>query len=201
MRAGRLITHMEVRVLAPLVNTEGTSRVSDVEEREVVANPRVGLLAAGNKVHGVCRCESKGLVLGQEEVLALVHVDILVSSGDNATHDRFFSRGLTGDEVVVSIVGDVIGATGSVNLEEVNAAAVGKNTNAQVVAANRAGPVGDTVSVDLATKHTNGRRVNVVRGDGDGIPLIWNSMSSVAGRNCCNSDNGQGHSKKWNPLV
>ena len=191
--ASGLVAQSEVGVRAPLVNTEGAGRVGNVEEREVVADPRVSLLAAGDKVHGVRSSEGKGLVLGQEEVLALAHVNILVSGRNATAHDGVLGRGLASDEVVVSIVGDVVGATGSVNLEKVDAAAVGRDANAHLVAADSAGPVGDAVSVDLATKHTNRGRENVVRGDGDGFALGGNGEGSGAGREGCNGGNGEEH--------
>lgn len=191
--AGGLVALGEVGVLAPLINTEGTGRVRDVEEREVVANPRVGLLAAGDKVHGVRGGEGESLVLGQEEVLALAHGNVLVGSRDATAHDRVLSGGLAGNEVVVGIVGDVVSATGSVNLQEVDAAAIGRDANAHLVAADSAGPVGDTVSVDLATKHTNRRRVRVVRSDRDCLTLGGNCKSRGAGREDCNSGDGEEH--------
>ena len=191
--AGGLVALGKVGVLAPLVNAKSAGRVGDVEEREVVANPGVGLLAAGDKVHGVRGSEGKSLVLGQEEVLALAHGDILVGSRDATAHDRVLSGGLAGDEVVVGIVSDVVSATGSVNLEEVDAAAVGRDANAHLVTANSAGPVGNTVSVDLATKHTNRRRVSVVRSDRDGLALGGNCKSRSAGREGCNGGDGEEH--------
>lgn len=191
--AGGLVALGEVGVLAPLINAKSAGRVGDVEEGEVVANPRVGLLAAGDKVHSVGGSEGKSLVLGQEEVLALAHGDILVGSRDATAHDRVLSGGLASDEVVVGIVGDVISASGSVNLEKVDAAAVCRDANAHLVAANSAGPVGDTISVDLAAKNTNGRRVSVVRSDRNGLALGGNGESRSAGREGCDGGNGEEH--------
>jgi hypothetical protein len=150
VRAGGLITWIEVEVLAPLVNTKDAGRVCDVEERGIVADPRVSLLALGDETHGICGSEGKVLVLGQERVLALAHVDILVSTEDTAARNRVFLCGLTSDEVIVGIVGDVVGATRSVKFEKVDAAAVDRNANANLVAADSTGPVSVAVSVDFA---------------------------------------------------
>jgi hypothetical protein len=125
VRAGGLVAQVEVRVLAPLVNSQSAGRVGNVEEREVVADPGVSLLAAGDEVHGVRGRESKGLVLGLEEVLALAHGKVLVSGRDAAAHDRVLGGRLAGHEVVVGVVGDVVSASRSVNLEQVHAATVG----------------------------------------------------------------------------
>lgn len=193
VRAGGLVALAEVGVLAPLVNAKGAGRVGDVEEREVVADPRVGFLAAGDEVHRVGGAEGKSLVLGQEEILALAHGDILVGSGDATAPDRVISGGLAGDEVVVSVVGDVVSAGGRVDLQEVDAAAVGRYANAHLVAANSAGPVGDTVSVDLAAKHTNRRGVRVVRSDTDGLAFGGNRKGRGADREGCNGGDGEEH--------
>ena len=193
VRAGGLVALGKVRVLAPLVDAKGAGRVGDVEEGEVVADPGVGLLAAGDEVHGVCGGEGKSLVLGQEEVLALAHGDVLVGSRNATAHDGVISGGLAGDEVVVGVVGDVVCATGSVNLEEVDTAAVGRDANAHLVAANSAGPVGDAVGIDLATKYTNRRRVSVVRSDFDGLTLGGNRKGRGAGREGCNGGDGEEH--------
>lgn len=191
--AGRLVAQVEVGVLAPLVNAHGAGRVGDVEEREVVANPRVSLLAAGDKVHCVGGSESKGLVLGLEQVPALAHGNVLVGGRNASTHDGVLSGGLAGHEVVVGVVGDVVSTTGSVNLEKVDATTVGRNANAHLVAVNGAGPVGDAVGVDLATEDANGRREGVVRSDGDGVALGRDRKSGGAGREGRDSGNGEEH--------
>lgn len=193
VRAGGLVAFAEVGVLAPLVNAKSAGRVGDVEEREVFADPGVSLLAAGDEVHGVGSGERKGLVVGLEEVLALAHGDVLVGSGDATTHGWVLSCAFASDQVVVCIVGDVIGATRSVDLEQVDAAAVGRNLDAHLVAVNGAGPVGNAVGVNLAAKDTNRRRVHVVGSDGDGVALGGNGESSGASREGCDGGNGEEH--------
>lgn len=201
MGTGGLVAETEVGVLASFVNTERTGRIRDIEKREVIADPRVSQLTASDKVHRVRGSEGKGLILGQEEVLALSHVDIFVCSGDATAHDRILDRRFTSNKVVVSVISDVIGATGRVNLEEVDAAAISRHPDTNLVAVNSARPVSDAVSVDLATKHANGRRKYVMRSNRNGFTLGGNTEGVDAGRKGRNYANGRGHVASVLPLA
>jgi hypothetical protein len=192
--AGGLVALGQVGVVAPLVHAHGAGRVGDVEEREVVADPGVGLLAAGDEVHGVGGGEGEGLVLGLEQVRALGHVDVLVGGRDAATLDGVLGGALAGDEVVVGVVGDVVGSAGLVDLEQVDAAAVGADFDAHVVAVNGAGPVSDAVGVDLATENTDRGRELGVGSNGDAVATLGgNGQSGSAGREGCNGCDGEVH--------
>lgn len=201
MRADGLVAKIKVRVFASFVDTEGAGRICDVEKGEVIADPRVSLLAAGDKVHRVRSGEGKCLVLGQEEVLALSHINIFKRSGDATAHDRILDRRFTGNKVVVSVISDVIGATGRVNLEEVDAAAISRHPDTNLVAVNSARPVSDAISVDLATKHANGRRKYVMRSNRNGFTLGGNTEGVDAGRKGRNYANGREHVASVLPLA
>jgi hypothetical protein len=194
VRAGRLVALGQVRVFTPLINAHGAGAVGDVEEGEVVADPGVGLLAAGDKVHGVGGGEGEGLVVGLEQVRTLAHVDVLVGGSDTATLDWVFLGSLAGDEVVVGVVRDIEGSAGLVDLEQVDATAVGVDLDAHVVAANGAGPVGDAVGVDLATKNTDrGRELGVGSDRNAVVTLGGDGQSGSAGREGCNGSDGKVH--------
>lgn len=191
--AGGLVAKIEVGIFASFVNTKGTGRIHDVEKGEVVADPRVSLLATGDEVHRVRGSKGKGLILGQEDVFALSHVDIFVRSGDATARGRILDSGVPSDKVVVSVVSDVIGSTGRVDLEEVDAATISGYTDTDLVAINSARPISDAVSVDLATKHTNRRRIDVVRSDRNGFTLERNTKGICAGRKGRNDADGREH--------
>jgi hypothetical protein len=194
VRAGGLVALSQVGVLAPLVDAHGAGAVGDVEEGEVVADPGVGLLAAGDEVHGVGGGEGEGLVVGLEQVRALAHVDVLVGGCDAATLDWVLFGSPAGHEVVVGVVGDIMGAARLVDLEQVDAAAVGADLDAHVVAVNGAGPVGDTVGVDLATKNTNrGREVGVRSNRNAVVTLGGDGQGGSAGHEGCNGGDREVH--------
>jgi hypothetical protein len=201
VRAGGLVAKVEVGVLAPLVDAESALGGGDVEEREVVADPGGGLLAASDEVHGVRGGESKSLVDGLEEALALAHGEVFVGGRDLAAFNGVVPGGLVGDEVVVGIVGDVVGAAGLIDLKEIDATTVGGDADAQVVTAHSAGPVGDAVSVDLASEYTNGGRELIVRGDGDCVTLGGNRQGSGAGRKGGDGCNGEEHIERNDGLT
>jgi len=194
VRARGLVALGQVGILALLVEAKGAGAVGDVVEGEVVADPRVGLLAAGDKVHGVGGGEGKGLVVGLEQVGALTHVDIFVGGRDATTLDRVFLGTLAGDEVVVGVVGNVVSSARLVDLEQVDAAAVGTDFDAHLVAVNCAGPVGDAVGVDLATKDADRRREGVMGSNGDAVVTLGgDGQSGSAGREGCNGCDREVH--------
>lgn len=201
VRTDGLVAEIAVGVFAFLVNTEGTGRIRDVEKGEVIADPRASLLATGDKIHRVCGCEGKGLVLGQEEVVALFHPNIFIRSRDATAHDRILDSRFTSDKVVVSVVSDVVGTTGRVDLEKVDAAPISGHADTYLVAVNSARPVGDAVSVDLATKHTNRRGKDIVGSDRDCFMLERNTKGIGDGRKDSNDAEGREHSASVLPLV
>lgn len=182
MGTGGLVAEIEVGILASFVNAERTGRICDVEKGEVIADPRISLLATGDKAHRIRGSEGEGLVLGQEKVVALFHSNIFVRNGDAAAHDRVLDSRFASDKVVVSIVSDVVGTTGRVDLEKVHTAPISGHADTYLVTVNSARPVSDAVSVDLATKHTNRRGKDVVGSDRNCFMLERNTKGIGNGR-------------------
>ena len=193
VRTDGLIAEIEVGTFASFVNTECTGRIRDVEKGEIIANPRFSLPATSDEVHGVRSSEGKGLILGQKEGHALPHSNILVRSGDTTAHHRFFTCGFARHKIVISVVSDVIGATGGVNLKQVYAAAISGHPDTNLVAVYSARPVSDAISVDLATKHPNRRRIDVVGSNRNGSTLRRNTKGVNAGRKSRNNANAREH--------
>lgn len=173
MRAGSLVRVGVVKV-ARFVATEGTQRIEDVVEDVVLADPCIVLLeTAGEKVHAVGSAEREVAVLGINEVLAVGRVDVLVGHLDGAAGGGLFGGRVTGVEIVPGIVTDVVGAFGLIDAEEVEGAVLVGEGDADVCAVDRVGPVGDAISVDLASQDAYRRRKGIVgRGpDGSAVAL------------------------------
>lgn len=153
-RAGSLVADGEVEV-AELVNAPGAGRVLDVVESVVLGDEAVGLGQAGSKVvHAVGGREREFAVVLEEET-ALAGGDGLPLHGDGATLAGSLSGALAGAEVVPGVVGDVVGTAGLVDAEQVDVALAVGDLDADVVAADGVGPVGDAVGVDLAAKNAD----------------------------------------------
>lgn len=178
MRALGLVALSKVEG-AILVPTVMADRVEDVNQLVVLGNPAVGVVEARrNVVHAVCCGEGQRAVV--EQVATLVRRDKLVLHVDAAALVRLLRGRLAEREVVPSVVGDVVGATGLVNLEEVQAASLIGDLDANVVAVDDLRPVGDAVGVNFASQHADRGRVLLVRSDAGGL--------SPLGRNCAGRD-------------
>ena len=151
--------------LARLVLADGARRVGNVVQLVVLARP-AGIEARRDVVHRVGRGERQLAVV--EEVLALLCGDVLVVHGDAAALVRGVLGRLPEGEVVPGVVGDVVGAGGRVDAQQVHGAAGVRDLDADVVAVDGAGPVGDAVRVDLAAEDADGGGVLGVRGDAGG---------------------------------
>ena len=73
-----------------------------------------------------------------------------------------------GVQPVPCVVGDVVGAAGLVDAEHVGGAVLVGQLDADVVAVDGHGPVGDAVGVDEAAENTDGGGVLLVGGDAGG---------------------------------
>jgi hypothetical protein len=154
VRAAGLVAHGEVEG-ADLVIAPVALGVEDVDELIVLSSKRAGLLeAACNVVDAVGGTERQLSVV--EEAGTLAVVDILPLHGEAATLLGIDGCGLAEDELVPGIVGDVISATGGIDLQDIEGAALVGELDANVVAVDSAGPVGDTVGVDVATENSDG---------------------------------------------
>jgi len=150
--------------VALLVNAVLADGVVDVVQLVVLGDPALGLAEArGDVVHGVGGGEGKLAVV--EEVLALGGVDVLVVHGDATAHLGVLGGRAAEAKVVPGIVGDVMGTAGRVDLEEVDGAALVGDLDADVVAVDGAGPVGDSVGVDLATQDSDAGGVHIMGSD------------------------------------
>jgi len=150
--------------VALLIDTVLANGVVDVVEGVVLGDPALGLAEAGGDiVHAVGSGEGQLSVV--HEVLAVGSIDILVVHGNATTHVRVLGGRAAEAEVVPGIVGDVVGTTGGVDLEEVDGASLVGDLDADVVAVDATGPVGNAVGVDLASQDTNAAGVLVVGSD------------------------------------
>lgn len=167
MRARRLVADGQVE-RAGLVPAILAQRIDKVEEIVVAGDPAVGVVeAASNKVHAVGR--SQGQSARVEQRSAFLRVDKLILHVDAAALSGVFLGRPAKAKVVPSIVRDVVGTARRVNLEQDEAAASVRDSDAEVVAADGSRPVGDTVGVDLAAQDTDGGGVLGVRSDADGL--------------------------------
>lgn len=179
VRAFWLVANCQVESadLVPAIFADG---VKDVDKLVVLGNPAVWLRDASTDIaHAVGGRERQLAVC--EEVLALVGRDCLIFHGDAASHLRAVRGRLAKGKVVPGIVRDVVGTTRLVNLEEVEAAALIRHLDADVVAGDCFGPVGNTVGVDLASNHTDGRRVLIMGGDADPLATLGDDTSRDGG--------------------
>ena len=101
------------------------------------------------------------------QVLALGRLDVFVLHGDGPAGGRLDRGGLAGVEVVPGVVTDVVCALRLVDADEIDRPALVAQGDADVVAVDRTGPVGDPICVDLAAQNTDGGRVTIVRGSPD----------------------------------
>jgi len=164
VRAAGLVTDGEVE-RALLVVAQRADGVADVEEHVVLGDVAVGLgEAAGQEVHAVGGAERQFRPFGVDQVGALGSVHLLVVHGHGAARDGVGGGRLARLQVVPGVVADVVGATGLVDAEQVEGAALVGELDADPVAVDGARPVGDPVRVDLAPQHADGRGVAVVGG-------------------------------------
>ena len=179
-RATGLVADVEVDS-ALLISAHLAERVVDVEQLEVLADPAGGVAhARGGVVHAVAG--GQGQLAAVEEVSALAGVDELVRHLDAAAALGVLLGGLASDEVVPGVVGDVVGARGGVDLEHVQAVGAVGDLDADVVAADGAGPVGNTVGVDLAAGDSNGGGVLLVGGDAGSAATLGGDGRDDGGR-------------------
>lgn len=165
--------------VALLVDTVLADGVVNVVEHVVLGDPALGLAEArGDVVHGVGGGEGELALV--EDVLALGGVDVLVVHGDATALLGVLGGRLAKAKVVPGIVGDVVSTAGGVDLEEIDGAALVGDLDADVVAVNGTGPVGDAVGVDLAAKNSNAAGVLVVGSDAGRAGL---TTGERAGRN------------------
>lgn len=178
--ARRLVADGEVEG-ALLVDTPVADGVEDVVELVVLGDVAVGLLQArGDVVHAVGTSEGNVLALVEERT-TFAGWAVLVLHVDTAAVVRLDGGRLAKGKVVPGIVGDIVGTTGLVDLEEVDAAATVGNLDTDVVAAHAARPVGNSVGVDLATQDTDGRGVLLVGSDADGTRSTALELSRSSG--------------------
>lgn len=168
MRALGLVAHGAV-VSASLVPAVLADRVEEVDELVVAADPAVLSDARIDKVDTVGSSEVEFSI--SHEAPAVVRRNKLVLHVDAAARSGAFLGTHAEAKVVPGIVGDVVGAAGRVNLQEMDAAAAVADSDADVVAVNSAGPVGNSVGVDVATENTNGRGVLLMRSHAVGSRL------------------------------
>ena len=153
MGTRRLVADGEIDA-AQLVVTELADRILDVEEAIVLSDPAVRLAqAAGDVVHAVGG--GQGETAGLEVLDAVAGGDVLHLHIDGATGDGVNRGALAGDQEVVGVIRDVVGAAGLIDAEEVNRAAAVGDADADVLAVDRHGPVGDPVGVDLAAENAD----------------------------------------------
>lgn len=162
MRAGSLVRVGVVEV-ARFVATESTQRIEDVVQDVVLADPGIILLeTTGEKVHTVRSAERKVAMFRVDEVFAVGSVDVLVGHLDGTAGGGLVGGRVAGVEVVPCIVTDVVRAFGLIDSEEVDGAVLVSEGDADVCAVDRLGPVGDAISVDLASQDAYRRRKGIV---------------------------------------
>lgn len=107
------------------------------------------------------------MVFGLDQAGALGGIDLLDLDVNTAAIEGVRLGRFAGLEVDPGVVADVVGAAGLVDAQEVDGAALVAELDADVVAVNGSGPVGDAVGVDLAAENTDRGRVLVVGSDGN----------------------------------
>lgn len=100
---------------ADIVDTHGTSSISDVVEDVVLSDPRLGA-APDNKVDAVRGRESQLSTRVCDDVLAFGHVDSLVSRVHPTASNWIFGGGFACHEVVPRVVRYVVCASGLVDV-------------------------------------------------------------------------------------
>ena len=153
---------------AGLVVTPGASRVEDVVESVVLGNEAARLAkAASQVVHAVGSGKGKAAIRSVDKARAVGGRYDLVIGSDASTSGRIGSGRLSSRQIVPGIVRDVVGATGLVDVEKIHGSIANGNLDADVVAVDRHGPVGNTVGINLAAQNTDGRRVLLVGSNAD----------------------------------
>jgi len=167
VRARRLVGDRKVES-AGLVVTPGASRVENVVESVMLSNKAARLAkAAGQVVHAVGSGEGKATVRGVDKARTLRGRYDLIVGSDSSTSGRIGSGRLSSRQVVPGVIRDVVSATGLVDVEKIDGSISNGNLDADVVAVDRHGPVGNTVGINLAAQNTDGRRVLLVGSNAD----------------------------------
>lgn len=166
--------------LAPLVEAKGAHHIRDVVESGVVTAESAGLAVV--LVVRVERREGQLAVRSLDDVLAVAHGDDLVLCRHGVAGDCLLARTGASHEVVPGVVADVVGAARGVDVQDIDAAAVGLDFKADVVAVDGHGEVGDAVDVDVTAWDADGGRVLDMRSEGDAL--------SAGGGDEANSDGG-----------
>lgn len=176
MATGRLVLCRPIQ-RARLVVAQRANRIEDIVQDIVVCNPAVLLRKAIREVIHAIRCaEGHFAARCIDQAAALARVGGLELHGNRAASDRLVGRRVAGVEVVPGVVADVVGAAGLVDAQQVDLAPAVGEGDADVVAGDALGPVGDAVGVDFAAEHADAGRVAVVRGGPDG---------AAGGCGCC----------------
>lgn len=147
---------------AHFIEARVAARILDVEQLEVLPDPRGGAHARGRVAHAVA-CRQRQAPIVVQEVGALARVHILVRHGDAAPHQGGLGGGLAVLQIDPGIVGNVVGAGGAVNLQDVGGEVAVGDADADVVAAHGTRPVRHAVRVDLAAEDAHGGGVLLVR--------------------------------------
>ena len=124
----------------------------------VLVDPAGGLVhASSDIVHAVG--SRKGQLSIVHQRCADFRRHILVFHVDTTTLMRHLAGGNTKGKPVPSTIGDIMRTGGGVDAKEMKAATTIADLDTDVVAVGGSGPVCDVISVDLATKYTDGGRV------------------------------------------
>ena len=168
MLALRLVCIRPVQ-LALLLVSPHTNRVENVVKNVVLSYPVAVIFveAAREKVHAVGRRERKLVALCLDQALALGRIQVLRLHFDGTASTRSVVGVVARGEIIPGIIADIVSALGLIDAQQLDLAAAVREGDADVVAVNRAGPVGDAVRVDFATENTDRGRVAVVRSGQD----------------------------------
>lgn len=142
---------------AQLVEAVIAYGIEDIPQLVVVANP--GVTAGGaraNEIHGV-GCSEGELTRGRLDQVATVlgWDEVGVGGETTAGLDVALDRRVTSLEVVQGVEGDIVRAAGLVDLQQSDRTTVGSDLDADLVAVDRGGPVGDPIDIDLTAKHAD----------------------------------------------
>lgn len=182
MRTGRLVIGGPVE-RADLVETPGTDGIEDVVENVILCHPAIGLReTAGQEIHAVGCAEGQLAALCMDEAGALRGVDILKSHRGGTAGGGLRSGRVAGVEVIPGIVTDVVGTARLVDAEEIDGSTLIRQRHTDVVAVDRARPVGDAIRINLASQDTDRGGITVVRSGPDGAAGGSSSSSSSGGR-------------------
>ncbi|KAI9148181.1 LOW QUALITY PROTEIN: putative alanine aminotransferase [Paramyrothecium foliicola] len=149
--------------LALLVAAEAADGVEHVVQHVVLSNPGVWLVkAAREEVHAIGGAERQLVIVGPYQVFALFRIEVLKRHCSGSAGGWLVGGTVAGEEVIPSIVADVVRAAGLVDSQEFNGAIAVAEGDADVVAVDGAGPVSNAVGVYLTTQHTDRGRVAVM---------------------------------------